>query len=357
MAPGRVNVIGEHTDYNNGFVLPFALDNAVFVAASPRSDDRVEVSSRQLGTSSFHLDNLGRASGRLSHAEAAIQAAREECPHLTGMNLVVDSSIPIGSGLSSSAAFICALILAATDLSGSPLRPEAIARAARRAETEGVGVPVGAMDPMVSMCGKAGHALFLDCQTLDIEHIPFRVSVGDSPAVIVIDTRTPRRLAGGEYAERRRACSGAALALNVASLREATLDMLQQDDDLLTDDERRRARHVITENTRVLAAVDAMRDDDFEALGELLSASHLSLADDFGVSIPELDVAAEAAVDAGAYGARMTGAGFGGCVIALVPAERVHQVEEALMSAFRKRDFEPPGFLQAKPSAGAHRID
>lgn len=356
MAPGRVNVIGEHTDYNNGFVLPFALDNAVFVAASPRSDDMVVVSSRQLGTSSFHLDDLGNASGRLSHAEAAIEAAREECRHLTGMSLVVDSNIPIGSGLSSSAAFICALILAATDLNGCPLHPETIARAARRAETEGVGVPVGAMDPMVSMCGKAGHALFLDCQTLDIEHIPFRVSVGDSPAVIVIDTRTPRRLAGGEYAERRRACSGAALALNVASLREATLDMLQQDDELLTEDERRRARHVITENTRVLAAVEAMRDDDFEALGELLSASHRSLADDFGVSIPELDVAAEAAVDAGAYGARMTGAGFGGCVIALVPTERVRQVEEALMSAFRKRDFDPPGFLQAKPSAGAHRI-
>jgi galactokinase len=357
MAPGRVNVIGEHTDYNNGFVLPFALENAVFVAAALRSDDRVVVSSRQLGTSSFHLDDLGKVSERLGHAQAAIQAAREECPHLTGMNLVVDSSIPIGSGLSSSAAFICALILAATDLTGNSLGPETIARAARRAETEGVGVPVGPMDPMVSMCGKAGHALFLDCQTLDIDHVPFRVSVGDSPTVIVIDTRTPRRLAGGEYAERRRACVGAAVALNVASLREVTLDMLQQDDDLLTDDQRRRARHVITENSRVLAAVDAMRDDNFEALGKLLSASHRSLADDFGVSIPELDVAAEAAVDAGAYGARMTGAGFGGCVIALVPTERVHQVQEALTSAFRERDFDPPGFLHAKPSAGAHRID
>jgi galactokinase len=346
MAPGRVNVIGEHTDYNNGFVLPFALENAVFVAAALRSDDRVVVSSRQLGTSSFHLDDLGKVSERLGHAQAAIQAAREECPHLTGMNLVVDSSIPIGSGLSSSAAFICALILAATDLTGNSLGPETIARAARRAETEGVGVPVGPMDPMVSMCGKAGHALFLDCQTLDIDHVPFRVSVGDSPTVIVIDTRTPRRLAGGEYAERRRACVGAAVALNVASLREVTLDMLQQDDDLLTDDQRRRARHVITE-----------RDDNFEALGKLLSASHRSLADDFGVSIPELDVAAEAAVDAGAYGARMTGAGFGGCVIALVPTERVHQVQEALTSAFRERDFDPPGFLHAKPSAGAHRID
>lgn len=357
MAPGRVNVIGEHTDYNNGFVLPFALESAVYVAASLRSDDRVVVNSRQLGTSSFNLDDLGKAGGRLGHAEAAIQAAREECPHLTGMNLVVDSSIPIGSGLSSSAAFICALILAATDLTGNPLRPEMIAKAARRAETEGVGVPVGVMDPMVSMCGKAGHALFLDCQTLDIEHVPFRVSVGDYPTVLVIDTQTPRRLEGSEYGDRRSACQGAAVALGVKSLREATLETLDQSRGSLNDEEHRRARHVITENTRVLAAVNAMREDNFEALGELLSESHRSLADDFEVSTPELDVATEAAVDAGARGARMTGAGFGGCVIALVPVDRTRQVEEAVASTFRERDFVPPRFLPAKPSAGAHRID
>jgi len=357
MAPGRVNVIGEHTDYNNGFVLPFALENAVFVGASLRSDDRVVVSSRQLGTSSFDLDDLARATGRLSHAESAIQQAMEECHTFGGMNLVVDSSIPIGSGLSSSAAFVCALILAATDVTGNSLSPETIARAARRAESEGVGVPVGVMDPMVSMCAKAEHAIFLDCHTLDIEHIPFRVSVGDSPEVIVIDTRTPRRLVGGEYADRRRVCNNAAVALGVESLRDASLEKLAAKRDRLSDEEFHRARHVITENSRVVSAVKAMRDDDFEALGELLSESHHSLADDFEVSIPELDVAAEAAVDAGTYGARMTGAGFGGCAIALVPPDLTRQVESAVTAAFRERDFEPPGFLPAKPSAGAHRID
>jgi galactokinase len=355
MAPGRVNVIGEHTDYNNGFVLPFALEKAVFVAASPRSDDAVVVSSRQLGTSSFDLVDLDRATGRLSHAESAIKVAREECRDLVGLNLVVDSSIPIGSGLSSSAAFVCALILAVSDITGNSLSPETIATAARRAETEGVGVPVGVMDPMVSMCAKADHALLLDCQTLDIEHIPFRVSVGDSPSVLIIDTRTPRRLIGGEYADRRRACHDAAVALGVETLRDAGLEMLEGG--RLSDEQFKRARHVITENNRVVAAAETMRERQFDALGELLSESHRSLADDFEVSIPELDTAVDAAIDAGAYGARMTGAGFGGCAIALVPPDRTRRVEEAVTSAFRERDFEPPGFLPAKPSVGAHRID
>jgi len=355
MAPGRVNVIGEHTDYNNGFVLPFALENAVFVAASPRSDDTVVVSSRQLGTSSFDLDDLDKASGILSHAESAIKVAREECRDLVGLNVVVDSSIPIGSGLSSSAAFVCALILAASEVTGNSLSPETIATAARRAETEGVGVPVGVMDPMASMCAKADHALLLDCQTLDIEHIPFRVAVGDSPSVLIIDTRTPRRLVGGEYADRRRACHDAAIALGVETLRDASLEMLEGG--RLSDEQFHRARHVITENNRVVDAVEAMRERQFDALGELLFESHRSLADDFEVSIPELDTAVDAAIDAGAYGARMTGAGFGGCAIALVPPDRTRRVEEAVASAFRERDFEPPGFLPAKPSPGAHRID
>ena len=355
MAPGRVNVIGEHTDYNNGFVLPFALENAVFVAASPRSDDTVVVSSRQLGTSSFDLVDLDKATGRLSHAESAIKVAREECRDLVGLNVVVDSSIPIGSGLSSSAAFVCALILAASEVTGNSLSPETIATAARRAETEGVGVPVGVMDPMASMCAKADHALLLDCQTLDIEHIPFRVAVGDSPSVLIIDTRTPRRLVGGEYADRRRACHDAAIALGVETLRDASLEMLEGG--RLSDEQFHRARHVITENNRVVDAVEAMRERQFDALGELLFESHRSLADDFEVSIPELDTAVDAAIDAGAYGARMTGAGFGGCAIALVPPDRTRRVEEAVASAFRERDFEPPGFLPAKPSAGAHRID
>jgi galactokinase len=355
MAPGRVNVIGEHTDYNDGFVLPFALENAVFVAASVRSDNRVVVDSRQQGDSSFDLDDLDAQTRRLSHAESAIKEAWKECGAMVGMNLVVDSSLPIGSGLSSSAAFVCALILAASDITGNSLRPETIAKAARRAETEGVGVPIGVMDPMVSMCAKTEHALFLDCQTLDIEHIPFRVSVGDSPSILVIDTRTSRRLVGGEYADRRRACHDAAVALGVDSLRDASLETLEGGS--ISDEEFRRARHVISENNRVVAAVKAMREERFEALGELLIESHRSLADDFEVSIPELDTAVDAAIDAGAYGARMTGAGFGGCAIALIPPDRATQVEEAVTSAFRERDFEPPGFLPARPSAGAHRID
>lgn len=356
-APGRVNVIGEHTDYNNGFVLPFALENSVFVAASIRSDDSVVINSRQQGASYFNLDGLDASTRKLSHAEAAIKEAREECGGMVGMNLVVESSLPIGSGLSSSAAFVCALILAATEMAGHSLGPEVIARAARRAETEGVGVPVGVMDPMVSMCGKTDHALFLDCQTEEMEQIPFQVSVGDSPSVLVIDTRTPRRLEGGEYGDRRRSCVDAAAALGVRSLREATLEMLRDDDGSLTDQERRRAHHVITENTRVLDAVDAMRDIDFEALGQLLSGSHRSLADDFEVSIPELDVAVEAAVEAGAYGARMTGAGFGGCAIALIPAGMTREIETAVTAAFHEADFRTPGFLTARPSAGAHRLD
>lgn len=357
MAPGRVNVIGEHTDYNDGYVLPFAVDRAVYAAAGPRWDGQVVVTSRQRGEERFQLDGLGLTEKRLGYAEAAMWSAREQGVTLSGANLVIESTIPIGTGLSSSAAFICAAIMATADLADTSLSPREIAICAQRAETEGVGVPIGAMDPMASMCSIEGHALLLDCRSMELEQIPFAASTrdGDS-ALAIIDTRTHHRHAGGEYIDRRETCRRAAAALGVESLRNASLDTLDQNGDDLNPVDLRRARHVVTENLRVIEAVTSMRDGNDARLGELMTASHQSLANDFEVSTSELDLAVSAAISAGALGARLTGGGFGGCVLAIAPARQIPDIESEVRNAFARNGFAEPDFLPGVSSSGAARV-
>jgi galactokinase len=356
MAPGRVNVIGEHTDYNDGYVLPFAVERAVYAAAGPRRDCQVVVTSRQRGEERFQLDGLRRTK-QLGYAEAAIWSLREQGVTISGVNLVIESTIPIGAGLSSSAAFICAVIMAAGDLAGTSLSPQEIATSAQRAETEGVGVPIGAMDPMASMCSIEGHALLLDCRSMVLQHIPFPASTrdGDS-ALVIIDTRTHHRHAGGEYADRREACRRAARALGVESLRNASLETLDRKGGDLDPVDLRRARHVVTENLRVTEAVTSMREGNDARLGELMTASHQSLASDFEVSTPELDLAVSAAISAGALGARLTGGGFGGCVLAIAPAHQIRDIESEVRNAFARNGFAKTSFLLGVSSSGAARV-
>lgn len=354
-APGRVNLIGEHTDYNQGFVLPFAIAEAVHVAASSRSDRVLGVSSREFGTAELDLASGVPRTDWARYPEAAMRTLEGSGVPVAGIDLTIESTVPFGAGLSSSAALVCAVLLAATEVAGVDLEPEAVALLAQRAESEWVGVPVGVMDPIASMCSIEGHALFLDCRSLEYSPVPLAGSPGTDPlSILVIDTRAHRELVTGEYGKRRASCERATAALGVESLRDATIDMLASSS--LDEVEVRRARHVITENQRVFEAVDLMRGHRLEEIGPLLGASHRSLAEDYEVSIPELDVAVEASVEAGALGARMTGAGFGGCAIALLPESELEGVSRAVGDAFATRGFIPPSFMPAWPGPGAARV-
>jgi galactokinase len=292
VAPGRVNLIGDHTDYQDGLCMPMAIDRAVRVTFAGRSDGAVRVRS----------DAADDGSQRIVDAVIDVLDGT-----LAGFDATVTSTIPTGAGLSSSAAFEVAVALAAADVAGIPLEGRALARAAQEAEHRASGVPCGIMDQMACVFGRAGHALLLDCRTLEVKH----VALPEGVAVVVVHSGVARRLDQSAYAERRAACEAAAARLGVPALRDATIDQVR-DDPI--------ARHVVSENGRVLAYADAFRTGDLARAGALMLESHASLRDDFAVSIPELDDLVSALVDAGAYGARLTGAGFGGCVVALVDA-------------------------------------
>jgi galactokinase len=356
MAPGRVNLIGEHTDYNEGYVLPFALSKAVYVAGSTRSDGTVSVTSTPFGTVELELqaplrDDWGR------YPEAAIRAMRGHGIDPPGMDLVIESDVPVGAGLSSSAALLCGTILAASQLAESTLAPEEVASLAREAETEWVGVPVGIMDQLASMCSTRDHALFLDCRSLAHQQVRLDRSDGDGRlALLIIDTGGRRRLVEGEYARRRKTCEEVAALLGVPALRDVTMEMLEANRDVLDETQLKRARHVVTENDRVLDTVGALGGEGLHAIGDLLSESHRSLATDYEVSVAALDLVVTTAEAAGALGARMTGAGFGGCVIALVTEESIDRVAESIEVAFAEQNLDRPSCFEAWPGPGAHRV-
>jgi galactokinase len=356
-APGRVNLIGEHTDYNDGYVLPMALPHGTVVAAAPRPDRVLRLRSLSAGTTvEVALDGLapGMVDGWAAYA-AGVAWALEKAGHtLVGAEVVLDGDVPLGAGLSSSASLECAVGTCLADLSGLALDATSMALLAQRAENDFVGMPCGAMDQLASMHGAAGHVVFIDTRSLAVEPVPFDLT-GWGLALLVIDTRAPHRLVDSEYAQRRATCAEAARLLGLPALR----DISDLDDALsrLADAPARRVRHVVTENERVLATVSALRSGaDPRTVGPLLTASHVSLRDDYEVSVPELDVAVDAALGAGAHGARMTGGGFGGCVIALVEQPRAPQVEQAVAEAFAGRGFTPPVAFLAQPSDGAHRV-
>ncbi|PXY21310.1 galactokinase [Prauserella muralis] len=358
-APGRVNVIGEHTDYNDGFVLPMALPQGVTAAAARRAGTRVRVVSRQEPGTPVTFDvevEPGAVTGWAAYVAGVVWSLRTAGFDVGGLDLAVDGDVPAGAGLSSSAALECAVAAALSDLFGLRLGPSALARAAQRAENDFVGMPCGIMDQMASMASREGHLLFLDTRSLTTEHVPFDLAA-HGHALLVIDTRAPHRLVDGEYADRRHTCEKAAAALGAAALRDIPAASLAGTLSRLDDEtQRRRVRHIVTENERVLEVVRLLRDGDVTAVGPLLTASHVSLRDDYQVTVEELDVAVDAALESGAYGARMTGGGFGGCVIALLPAGRVDTVLAAVRREFAARGFaEPRGFV-ATPSRGAHRV-
>jgi galactokinase len=355
-APGRVNLIGEHTDYNDGFVMPFALAQRVAVAAAPRDDDTWTVTSlSRRSTKSFgHSDLAPGRTGWSAYVAGVVWALDRAGYQVAGADLVLTSDVPVGAGLSSSAALECAVLTALVDLNAIEIAPIDRAKLAQRAENEFVGAPTGLLDQAASMLGTAGHALFLDCRTTEAEQVPLDLGAAGLE-LLVLDTKTPHALVDSEYAARRASCEDAARRLGLPALRDvedlsAALGKL---DDEVTQ---RRVRHVVTENARVLAAAEVLRAGRVPDLGPLLDASHASMRDDFEITVPTVDLAVESARDAGALGARMTGGGFGGCIIALLPAGRSTVVTERVAADFDRAGFGAPAGFVGVPSAGAGRI-
>src|SRR5690242_20896359 len=358
--------MGEHTDYNEGFVLPFALGQGVTAAASrnpDRAGRRLTVCSRQEPGDTVEVDLDGLAPGRVTGWAAypagvawALEAAGHRVP---GACIAIDSDVPAGAGLSSSAALECATALAVASLGGLDVPRAELVTIARRAENEFAGVPTGIMDQYASLLCRAGHALLLDCRSLESAQVPFDPAASGA-GLLLINTRARHALSDGEYGQRRAECEEAARRLGIPSLRFLTG---LADTDSLTDPVlRRRARHVVSDNQRVLEVVALLRApsgasaDTYREIGRLLAQAHVSLRDDFEVSWPEADAAVEAAVAAGASGARMIGGGFGGSVLALVPTTARGAVRDAVTAAFARHGWTAPEFLDAVPSDSARQV-
>jgi galactokinase len=345
-APGRVNLIGDHTDYNDGFVLPIAIDRDCVVAIRP--SDLVRVTSLDLGQTvemptdgSAALAEIAPAWGR-TVAAVVRELARIGRP-AAGMDAVLASDVPIGSGLSSSAAFEVAVATALAAAADWEVDPAELAKACREAEEAASGVPCGIMDQLASVAGREGCALLLDCRSLETRAVPLPVGMG----LLVVDSGQPRALADSEYAERRWACEELARSLGLEALRDARLDQVA-DEPL--------GRHVVSENARVLRAADALEDGDLARLGVLLTESHASMRDDFRISTPELDALVHALVEAGAHGARLTGGGFGGSVVAVCDAGATARVAEAASASYRAETGLAPHAFACRAVDGAGRL-
>ena len=372
LAPGRANLMGEHTDYNDGYVLPFALGQGVTVAAAARPGRQLTLCSRQEPAAAVRIALDGLAPGQVTGWAAypagvawALEAAGHPVP---GACIAIDSDLPAGAGLSSSAALECATALALTELAqteraqteraGLTVPRRELAAIARRAENEFVGVPTGIMDQSASLLSQAGHALLLDCLTLDTSQVPFDPTAAGA-SLLLVNTRAKHDLVDGEYGQRRAECEEAARRLDISSLRSLTTPA--EADRLADPVLRRRARHVVADNQRVLDVVALLSAplgtpaEIYRDIGELLTESHASLRDDFEISWPEADATVAAVLAAGAFGARMMGGGFGGSVLALVPTA-AGPVRNAVTAAFARHAWTPPQFLDAVPSESARRL-
>ncbi|MBP3042343.1 galactokinase [Arthrobacter jiangjiafuii] len=359
-APGRVNLIGEHTDYNDGFVLPFAINRSTLVAAAPRRDRtaRVYSSLGDGGSASADLNGIsaGSITGWAAYPLGVLWAFGERGTRIPGMDLYIDSDVPVGAGLSSSAALECAVATMANDLADAGLTGPELAELGRRAENRMVGAPTGIMDQSASLLGEEGHAVFLDCRSLESRLVPLDLAA-NGLTLLVIDTRVSHEHSTGGYASRRASCERGARAMGVPALRDLTDADLAEAARTLDDETFRRVRHVVTENARVLAAVDLLQEQGPAALGPLLNASHASMRDDFEISCPELDLAVEAARGAGALGARMTGGGFGGSAITLVKTDDAASVAGAVLGAFTAAGYTEPALFPVLPASGAGRVE
>jgi galactokinase len=354
-APGRVNLIGEHTDYNGGLCLPLALPQRTTVSLVPRTDDALSLSSAQ-EDDVWEGRVEDRPAGWPAYVAGVVQALRDDGHEVPGFEASIDSDVPLGAGLSSSAALECSVATALAGLLGLDLAERVVrrqlAKACIRAENDYVGAPTGGMDQTVAMLAEPGHALLLDFSDDSATAVELPLDEGRL-VLLVIDTRVSHALTDGAYGNRRAESAEAARALGVRSLRNADPGRVEALEDPVL---RRRARHVVSENLRVLAAVGAIADRSWDALGEMLDASHTSMRDDFEISCRELDLAVESARSAGALGARMTGGGFGGSAVSLVARAEVDAVQAAVTRAFADAGLDHPAYLVATP-AGAARVE
>jgi galactokinase len=372
-APGRVNLIGEHTDYNDGFVLPFALPQRTTVTGRRLDTPQWTVHSSLVDeTVSFGPDELrpGALTGWAAYVAGVVWVLRESGYPVPGAQLSIESNVPLGAGLSSSAALECAVLEALAALSGVDIPVPERPRLAQRAENDYTGMPCGILDQSASVLCQAGHALFLDCRDLTVKQVPFDLA-SQGLAMLVIDTRAPHQHTDGEYRVRRATCEQAAQTLGVKALRDISTDQLDAALAELADEPaRRRVRHIVTENQRVLDTVAVLLPGfrgagsgageqlpapagDIRAIGPLLTASHTSMRDDYEISAPQVDTAVEAALGSGAYGARMTGGGFGGCVLTLLDSDATEHATAAVSDAFAAAGFAAPYCFLAEPSPGA----
>ncbi|MGJ3189750.1 galactokinase [Paenarthrobacter sp. FR1] len=358
-APGRVNLIGEHTDYNEGFVLPFAIDKTAKVALRVRDDYAV----RMLSTFGGHglvetdLEGLepGSGEGWSRYPLGVAWALKERGIDVPGFDLLLDSDVPSGAGLSSSHAIECAVISALNDLTGAGFAAEDLVLATQRAENVFVGAPTGIMDQSASLRGAKGHAVFLDCRDQHVELVPFDAEASGL-VLLVIDTKVSHSHADGGYASRRASCELGAEILGVKALRDVGIEVLEEASGLLDETTLRRVRHVVTENDRVLQTVELLSSNGPASIGALLDASHVSMRDDFEISCAELDLAVDTSRANGAIGARMTGGGFGGSAIALTPVGQEQQVRDAVVRSFAEAGFTTPDIFTVTPAAGALRL-
>jgi galactokinase len=354
-APGRVNLIGEHIDYSDGFVLPFAIKDRTLVAARKRNDSTVRIASAQRRNKIVTVDINKVKPGLKGEWERYALGVLWALGVKDGVDLLIDGHVPLGAGLSSSAALECSVATAMNHLFDLGFNLEELARLTQKAENQYVGVPCGIMDQSVSLMATQGSALLLDCRDLSTKNIPFDVA-SSGLELLIIDTQAHHALTDGGYAERRASCESVVGKLGIRSLRELTMEQLENSRGSLTETEFVRARHAVTEMKRVLDCVQALSDSDFAKVGELINQSHASLRDDYTVSCPELDTAVDAALAAGALGSRMVGGGFGGSAIALIQASKTTETIKAIEKGFSSKGFKAPRFFTSLPSQGAELL-
>jgi galactokinase len=359
-APGRVNLIGEHTDYNLGFVLPFAINRRTIVALGQREDSVIRVASEfadevaEIAIAELAPERLHGWSAYPLGVAWALGQFGADLAAVPGVDLYISSTVPVGAGLSSSAAIESAVAVALNDVWQLGFDRQTLAKVGQLAENKAVGAPTGIMDQSASLLGQEDHAVFLDCRSLESSLVPLGFAEAGLE-LLIIDTGVSHSHATGGYAARRASCEEGARILEVASLRDLTVDDLPRARNLLDEETYRRVRHVVTENQRVLDTVEALRTGGPLTIGDLLDASHISMRDDFEISVPELDLAVETAQAAGAIGARMTGGGFGGAAIALVPAAGISRIQVAIDGAFAEHGFAQPTMFTVTAAGGASR--
>ncbi|HEY3762367.1 MAG TPA: galactokinase [Verrucomicrobiae bacterium] len=355
-APGRVNVIGEHTDYNDGFVLPMAIDRYAVMAADVSKTSAISIYNPQVTAAQIDISGkVARGEPKWSnYIRGVIAGFQDRGVKVPGLDVLLESNVPLGGGLSSSAALeVCTATLLETAI-GKAIDPVEKALLCQKAEHEFAGVPCGIMDQFISVMGREGELLLLDCRSRETEQVPMEdLAVG----ILIINSNVRHELGSGEYAKRRAQCEAAAKVLDVKSLRDATADGLERAKGKMDDVNYRRARHVIGEIERTLHAAEGCRSSNWPTIGQLMYASHYSLRDDYEVSCPELDAIVEIAesigMKGGIYGCRMTGGGFGGCAVALIKTDVADKISKTIAEEYKKKTGVEASLFMSRPAAGA----